>query len=298
MTSLPGVRVWRAVFLLSAAVLSVFPALYMPGVSRAHAKEGYPARIVSCGPAITEKLYLLGVDDRIAGVTTYCRRPSRALGKPKIGSVTHISMEKLISLEPDLVIATSLTDPRVVRKVRKLGIKLTIFNSPGSYAEMNEQFMALGKMLGREQRATEIVRNSEKRVQEIREKTSILRKKKVFLQIGSSPLFTATKDSFLNDFLVFAGAVNVAADSGIGFYNREQVLRDDPDVILIVAMEGPAAHKEKSAWMRFNTLRAVRNNAIYVMDSDKMCSPTPLTFVEALEEVARLVHGDPGKAGK
>jgi len=292
-----GISVWRRVFLLSAAVLSVLPALYLPG-ARAHAKDGYPARIVSCGPAITEKLYLLGVDDRIAGVTTYCRRPSQALGKPKIGSVTHISMEKLISLEPDLVIATSLTDPRVVRKARKLGIKVAIFNSPGSYTEMNEQFVALGKMVGREQKATEIVRTSERRVREIREKTSALTKKKVFLQIGSSPLFTASRDSFLNDFLVFAGAVNVAADAGIGYYNREQVLRDDPDVILIVAMEGPVAHREKSAWMKFNTLRAARNNAIYVMDSDIMCSPTPLTFVEALEEVVRLVHGDKNKVGK
>jgi len=298
MASLPGIRAGRAVFLLCAVALLVLSAPCLPGACRAQAKDGYPARIVSCGPAITEKLYLLGVEDRIAGVTTYCRRPSRALGKPKIGSVTHISMEKLISLEPDLVIATSLTDPRVVRKARKLGMEVAVFNSPASYAKMNEQFVALGRMLGREQKAMEIVRASERRVHEIREKTSALMKKRVFLQIGSSPLFAATKDSFLNDFLVFGGAVNVAADSGIGFYNREQVLKDDPDVILIVAMEGPVAHREKSAWMKFNTLRAARNNAIYVMDSDKMCSPTPLTFVEALEEVVRVVHEDKSKVAK
>ncbi len=298
MTGLLTIRMGRAIFLLGMAVLFALPALCILTAVPVRGGDGYPTRIISSGPAITEKLYLLGAGDRIAGVTTHCRRPPQALSKPKIGSVTHISTEKLISLKPDLVLATSLTDPRVVRKARDLGIKVIVFNSPRSFAEMNEQFVVLGKTVGKEKEAKEIVRASEKRVNAIRERTSGLMTRKVFLQIGSSPLFTATKDSFLNDFMVFAGAINVAADSGVGFYNREQVLKDDPDAILIVAMEGPQAHREKSAWLKLGTLRAVRNNAVYVMDSDKMCSPTPVTFVEALEEVVRLVHGDQKKVGK
>ena len=111
-----------------------------------------PKRIVSCGPAVTEKLYLLGVERSIVGVTVYCQRPPEAQSKPKIGSVTQISVEKVVSLRPDLVCATSLTDHRSVKKLRDLGMRVVVFNEPRSFAEMNEQFIEMGRLTGKEQR--------------------------------------------------------------------------------------------------------------------------------------------------
>jgi iron complex transport system substrate-binding protein len=254
-----------------------------------------PQRIVSCGPAVTEKLYLLGVERNIVGVTVYCRRPPEAERKPKIGSVTQINVEKVAALRPDLVLATSLTDSRSVRRLKNLGIRVVVFREPKSFAEMNEQFIEMGRLTGRVEVAREIVRAAERKVERIRAGVKGLTRARVFLQIGANPLFTASKESLLNDFLEFSGGINVAQDSRGGLYSREQVLAGNPDIILIVAMEGRAADKEKKRWQGFGTVKAVKDHAVYVIDPYKMCSPTPVTFVEALETVTGLIHPGWGK---
>ena len=261
----------------------------------AQAKDAGQIKLVSLGPTITEKLYLLGVEDRLVGVTTYCTRPPAACSKEKVGSVTQVSIEKILDLRPDLVLATSLMEARAVRSLKRLGMAVAVFNEPVSFAEMNDQFIELGRMVGKEDRTKEIVRVAEQRVTRIREKVRGLQAPKVFIQIGSKPLFTATRHSFLNDMVEFAGATNIAADAKAGFYSREEVLARNPDVILIAGM-GITTETEKKVWQRFKALNAVRNNRIFVLDPYMTCSPTPETFVEALDAVVAAVH--PGLEAK
>ena len=134
-------------------------------------------------------------------------------------------------------------------------------------------------------------------MERIRAGTKELPRPKVFLQIGANPLFTASRESLLNDFVEFSGGINMVGDFKGGLYSREKVLAENPDIILIVAMEGAVAEKEKKRWERFGTINAVRDGAVYVIDPYKMCSPTPVTFVEALETVVNLIHPGPGKRG-
>ncbi len=280
------------------ALLCLFACLMAVAVHCAAAARAVPQRIVSCGPAITEKLYLLGVEKNIAGVTVYCQRPYEAREKPKVGSVTQINVEKVAALRPDLVLATSLTDPCSVRRLKSLRLRVVVFKEPKSFEEMNEQFVEMGRLTGKEHVALEIVRASRKQVGHIRAGVKKLTRPRVFIQVGANPLFTASKESLFNDFLEFSGGINVAQDSKGGFYSREQVLTGNPDIILIVAMEGPVADREKTRWQRFDTVKAVRDRAVYVMDPYKMCSPTPVSFVEALETVANLLHPGRGKGGE
>jgi iron complex transport system substrate-binding protein len=276
-------RAAACVFLLSLLIAVLW------GVPADAEKDERPRRIVSLGPTITEKLYLLGVEDRLVGVTTYCTRPAVACSKEKVGSVTQVSIEKILDLRPDLVLATSLMEARAVRSLKRLGTAVAIFNEPASFAEMNSQFIDLGKMVVREDRARKIVQVAERRVARIREKVSGLSAPKVFIQIGSKPLFTATRHSFLNDMVELAGATNIAYNAKAGFYSREEVLARNPDVILITGM-GIAPENEKKVWQRFKALNAVRNNRIFMLDPYMTCSPTPETFVEALVAIVAAVH--------
>jgi iron complex transport system substrate-binding protein len=283
----------RAVFyrftlplLIALTVLWALSMQVIPG----YAANRFPGRIVSLGPAITEKIYLLGAQERLVGVTTYCQRPPEAQTKERVGNVTQVSIEKVVSLSPDLVLATSLSDQKAIKKLHDLGIRVISFNEPRSFAEINEQFLDLGRIIGKEREARTIVGNAEKKVNLMRRKADRLKKPRVFVQIGSNPLFTATKGSFLNDFVEFAGGINVAADAPRGFYSRERVLKDNPDIILIVAMEGIAAETEKQTWQRFKTLSAAKRHTIYVMDPYNVCSPTPVTFSIALETIVKLLH--------
>ncbi len=263
----------------------------VPGQGVAAAKDAAGLTLVSLGPAITEKLYLLGVEDRLIGVTTYCTRPQAACTKEKVGSVTQVSIEKIVDLRPDLVLVTSLTDTRAVRNVGRAGLSGVVFDEPASFAEMNNQFIELGRMVGKEDLARRIVRAAEQKVNRIREKVRTLGKPNVFIQIGSKPLFTATRHSFVSDMVELAGATNIAADAKAGLYSREEVLLRDPDVILIVGM-GVVPAAEKKAWQRFPTMKAVRNDRIFVLDPYTTCSPTPETFVDALLAIAAAVHPD------
>lgn len=274
--------------------LMLLAALLAVGALAAHAadrgQEGIgPRRLVSLGPTITEKLYLLGVQDRLMGVTTYCVRPPEACTKEKVGDVTQVNVERIVELKPDVVFATSLTDRRAIASLKRLGINVLVFNEPRSYGETNEQFLALGRIVGREKEAREIVTSQRLKVDAIRERIRGLPRPKVFVQLGAKPLFAATKDSFVNDFIEFAGGTNISREAKTGFYSREEVLEEDPDVIIIVGMDA-AAENERKQWQKFRALKAVKNNKIFIMDSYRVCSPTPRTFVDALEDMVRALH--------
>ncbi|MFH1077108.1 MAG: ABC transporter substrate-binding protein [Pseudomonadota bacterium] len=272
-------------FLFLIAIVCVVVGVF----SLALGEEKYPSRIISLGPSITESLYLLGEGDRIIAVTTYCGRPVDARKKEKIGTIRESNTEKIVSLRPDLVIATSLTNPRTVEKLRKLGFKIVLFAEPKNYAKLCEQFIELATLVGKEDAAAQVLKEANTRINTLREKVRGLGSPTVFIQVGSKPLFAATGNTFINDFIVFAGARNIADNAMSGLYSREEVLKRNPGVILIVTM-GISGEREKTVWEKYETIDAVRNKRIYSIDSDKVCSPTPLGFAKTLGEIVFILH--------
>jgi len=254
-----------------------------------YANQVYPKRIISLGPSLTKELYLLGVEDRLIGCTIYA--PECAKDKEKIGTVIDINLERIIKLKPDLVLATSLVNPKQVEKLRKLKIKVVVFHQARSFQELCDQFLELAKFVGKEDKASQIIKEVKEKVKSIREKTKDLKRVKVFIQVGAKPLFTAGKNSFVNDFIEFAGGINIAKDTEFGIYSREKVLEKNPDVIIIVTM-GIRGAKEKEIWQRYKNINAVKNKRIYIIDSYKICSPTPVSFIETLKELVKILYSE------
>lgn len=251
--------------------------------------QNHPQRIISLSPPLTEELYLLGVQDKLIGCTVYCQRPAQAQKKEKIGTVIEANLEKIISLKPDLVLTTSLTNPKTKEKLKNLGIKVVDFPSVKSFSQLCEQFLELGKIIGREKQAEEIIHQAKNNVDFIKKSIKDLPKPKVFLQIGAKPLHTVTGGSFVNDFIQFAGGINISEDAKTGLYSREEVLKQNPDVIIISTM-GIVGQDEKIIWQKYETINAVRNKKIYIIDSYILCSPTPVSFVETLKELVKILH--------
>lgn len=272
----------KRIVIILFLLLILFPCTFLYS-------ESYPQRIISLAPSLTEGLFLLGVEDKLVGVTTYCLRPPDAQKKEKIGSLTSVDLEKIISLEPDLVLATSLTNPKTIEKLKNLKIKVVSFSPPKNFSQVCEQFLELGKVIGKEKRAEEIVSKARRKVELIKRKVKGLPGQRVFVQIGSRPLFAATKDYIVNDFIELAGGINVAYHSKSGLYSREKVLKDNPDVIIIVTM-GIIGQNEKEIWENFRALKAAKNNRIYIVDSYKVCAPTPGSFPEGLEEIIKILY--------
>ncbi|HPL40728.1 MAG TPA: helical backbone metal receptor [Syntrophorhabdaceae bacterium] len=248
--------------------------------------------IISLSPVITEGLYLLGMGDNIIGVTIYCQRPSQAKDKQKVGSVVDVNVEKIVNLKPDIVFAMSHTNTKDIKKLRDTGINVITFDIPKTFERLCEIFLALGKTIGKEKEAIHIVNASKRKVSDIRKKTSGLQKQKVFIQIGAKPLFAATDDSFVNDYIEFSGGINIFKDAGSGLISREEVLKRNPDIILIATM-GVAGKDEQKIWHRYKMINAVWNNRIYLVDPYRICSPTPVSFAEYLttEIVGKIQPG-------
>ncbi len=272
-----------------------------------------PQRIISLGPSVTEALYLLKAEKRLVGNTVYCNRPEAAIKKEKIGNISKANLEKIVALQPDLVAAIGLTDPKTIKKLKQLGIRVEIFKQPKNFEALCNQFADLGKLVGKEKEAQEIITRVNKQVAEIKAQVANQSKPSVkatvkpsvkatvkplgettvkplvLFQIGAKPLFVVTKQSFVHDFILFAGGENIASDGGIGSFSREEVLKRNPDVIIISQM-GIVGEQEKKTWETFSLLSAVKHKRIHIVNSYSYCSPTPSGFVDSLRTIVHFLH--------
>ncbi len=252
----------------------------------------YPQRIVSLGPINTENVFLLGAGERLIANTTYCVRPEAAKTKEKIGSVMQFSVEKIIGLEPDLILATGLTRPQQVAQLQAAGIKVIHVKQPKSFAEICSQFLELGQLLGLADHAKEIIAEAKAQVTSVQRMVADLPKRKVLLQVGASPLFASIPSSFTNDFIVLAGGINIAAAQETGNTNYEKVIAANPDVIIVAIMgsQTGTAAKEREKWLNISVISATQNNRVFVINPDLACSPSPSTFAQTLQTMASFIH--------
>lgn len=255
---------------------------------------GTPERVVSLGPIITETIYMIGANNRLIADTTYCNVPADARSKIKIGSVIQVDVEKIVSLKPDLVLASALARKRQLELMEKLGLRVIQFNNPETFAEMCDMTRRIGQLMGKPAAARRITENARQAVDAIISRTADLPRPKVFMQIGLKPLHTSPRGTFTSEYIEFAGGINIAGGVGSGNYSRENVLRENPDIILIATMGSSksGALKEKETWMSYSTLKAARNNRIHILDPEAVCSPTPVSFAETLKEIVTLIHPD------
>jgi len=275
---------------IGAGVFSCAFLLFVLGDVLALPEASAPQRIVSLVPNITEELYLLGAQDRIVGVTIYCQRPPEAQDKERVGAVVEVNVEKILSLQPDLVIASPLTDHKQIQKLRDLDIRVEIFQPPQDFEGLCAGFLDLARLVGREQEAGAIITRATEALDSIKGKVNGLSRPRVFVQIGARPLVAAGGDSFIDDFVNCAGGVNIAREVKTSTYSCEEVVRRNPDIILIAQM-GLAGEGERGQWVQYTTIRAVQTGQIYVVDPYRFCSPTPLSFVDQVKELVRLFHG-------
>jgi len=245
-------------------------------------------RIVSLVPWVTKSLYLMGEQHRLVGCTSYC--PVEASDHiPVVANAMSVNIEKVLTLKPDVVIASSLNKPETIDNLRKLGIKVVSQPYPKSFEEICTYFIQIGELVGQGLKAKEIVAVQKTRLARLTATIPAGKHPKEFIQIGAKPLFCAVPDTFMEDFIQFSGGKNIAEELKLGSVTREYVLKQDPDVIFIVTM-GIMAQEEKDNWLSYKALSASKNRKIFILDADKTCSPTPILFVDALEEMIKLMY--------
>jgi iron complex transport system substrate-binding protein len=254
-----------------------------------------PERIVSLAPSVTEMLFGLGLGDRIVGATDYCNFPPEAKKIPRVGGLGTPNIEKLLSLAPDLVVATDLERKDLAEALRRDGIQVLMLKI-GNFAELFDAERKLGDAVGKPEQAARQVRDMEARLDAAAKLYAGVprdRLPRVFIEVWSDPLITAGGASFLDDVVARAGGVNVAHDLKQEYptINPERVVAWDPDVILLGYMtEAKDAAGEIAGRIGWGGIKAVRERRVIAdISPDLLLRPGP-RLVAGVEQLAERLH--------
>lgn len=244
-------------------------------------------RIVSLVPSLTQELYDLEMSPHLVGCTSFC---TQAIidSVEVVSSSTKPGIERILALSPSLVLTSDLIDNGELSVLTAAGIRVEQFPTPRTFREVCSEFVRLADILECRPKAEAIVRLCEQRVEKVQQKAVILRshKPRSLMQIGTDPLWVVIDGMYMCDYINYMSCTNIAANLSGGAISPEFVLAENPESIFVVSM-GNVAQEEVKRWYSYPSLPAVQKNAIYQLDATKACQPTPLNFVETLEEMSR-----------
>ncbi|HEX75885.1 MAG TPA: cobalamin-binding protein [Dehalococcoidia bacterium] len=254
-----------------------------------------PHRIISLAPSNTEILFAIGLSDRVVGVTEYCNYPEGAIAKPKVGGFSTVDIEKVVSLEPDLVLATQRHSKTVIPALEELGVTVLAL-APGSLSEAMNNITLIGEIAGQNKQASQLVDDLRTRIEAVADKTQNLapnQRPRVLYLTWHDPLMTAGTETLVDDIISKAGGQNIAYDiSGDKAIDLETVIYRNPQVIIASIGMGTG---EDLPWQyvrtepRLKNTEALLNDRVYKIDGDLVHRPGP-RIVEALELMAQFIN--------
>lgn len=252
-------------------------------------------RIISIAPSTTEIACALGLKDNLIGVSTWCDYPPEVKDKEKVGSFSEPNLEKILSLKPDLVLATGLEQARAVEELKKFNIKVILVD-PSNFAELFSSIEEIGKIAGKDSEAAALVQDMKSSITKISQEVNSrnpVEKPKVYVEIWHDPIMVAGKGSFIDEMITLAGGVNIAYDTARPFsqFSPELVIERNPDVIILGYMNiGISAKEAISKRLGWRNINAVKNGRVYDdIDSDLLFRPGP-RLASGLEELHKRLY--------
>lgn len=249
----------------------------------------HPHRLVCLMPNLVDDVYALGAGSDVVAVTDFAKYPPEAKTKPTVGLPLSPSLETIVSLHPDLVLASGdLNREETVKQLDKLSIPTFMVRARG-FEGIYESLASVGRALNREQEATTLVGVLRERERAVRRRASGKPVVNVLMPIWYDPIVTVGKDAYITDLIEIAGGHSVTSDIREEWpeVSLEAVLLRAPDALLLVRGSRMSVEilRTRPGW---RTMPAVRDNRIYYVD-DRIESPSPVAF-DALEELAKQFH--------
>jgi iron complex transport system substrate-binding protein len=198
--------------------------------------QAEPQKIISLAPSNTEIIYALGLEDRLMGVTTFCDFPAEALDKPKIGGFNTVEIEKVVEIQPDLILATNIHVAEVVPQLEQLGLTVFVVD-PRGIDEIKDAIEVVGRLMSSLDEAYQLIIEIETRVAAVTDITSNLtteQKPRVFYIIWHEPLMTVGSGTNINTLIELAGGVSVVGDISEDYptLSLEALIVANPQVII------------------------------------------------------------------
>jgi len=251
----------------------------------------YPERIVCLTEETTETLYLLGEQDRIVGVSGYTVRPPEARrDKPRVSSFLSAKTDKILALEPDLVLGFSDLQAEIARDLAKAGLNVAIFNQR-SVDEILSMILTLSAMVGAGAKGKRLVAKLERNLDRIRVSAGCFaRRPRVYFEEWDDPMISGIR--WVSELVSIAGGDDVFSElsrsqgaAGRTIADGAEVVRRAPDVIL-GSWCGKKFHPERVvARPGWDAIPAVRDRELHEIKSVDILQPGPAALTDG---VARM----------
>lgn len=251
--------------------------------------EKAPKKIISIAPSETEVLFAIGAGANVIAVDDWSDYPSDTAALPKVGGMD-ANVEKILELEPDLVVAGWSLSMKTVELLRGLGLTVFTFETKSldaAIAHIREMGTILN--LGKEAEAVAVKMEADRKlVVDTLSGLTEAEKKRVYVEF--SPGWTVGKGEFMDELLTLAGAINVADQEGWYEISEEKIIEANPDTILYSAgVEGlEALITSRAGWTKIDAI--TQGNMISV-DDNLISRPGP-RITDALVEVAKAIYPD------
>jgi iron complex transport system substrate-binding protein len=248
--------------------------------------NGTPQRIVSLAPSNTEILFALGLGEKVVGVTDWCDYPPEALEKEKVGSYDTPDIEKIVALNPDLILVAYGTTMDVINNLIERG--LTVFGIKSTdLDDLLNDIRTIGNITGKEAEAAALTSEMEGRIEAVTDVISELEERpSVFYIVWHDPLWTAGSETFIHELIEKGGGVNICQNiTGYVTISIEEVVARNPEVIIASELSYDWAQNATE----LASTNASQTGRIFTCDDDLVQRPGP-RLVEGLEWFAYFIH--------
>ena len=250
-----------------------------------------PRRIISLVPGVTETLFAIGAQDLLVGVTDFCDFPAEARLKPRVGGMLAPSLETMVAMKPDLVIATREGNrEETVAQLERLKIPVFLVN-PVSLGKVLDIPSRLGAVTGHEAQAAQLTASTQARIKAVTERVASRPRPRVLYVLWPDPLIVPGKGALVSDLIALAGGESVTADASEAYprYSLEAAVARGPQVIVLASHGSGQGAMSREKWERFTSLPAVKSGRLYTVDGNLLHRYGP-RVVDGLELLARLLH--------
>jgi iron complex transport system substrate-binding protein len=250
-----------------------------------------PRRIVSLVPSVTEILYALSAESLLVGVTDFCDFPPEARRQPKVGGMVAPSLEAIVALRPDLVIATNEgTREDTFTQLSRVGVPVYLV-AAHHVADATALVRRLGALTGRDATAEPLVTRLEQRIEAVRRAVQPFGRPRVLYVLWPEPLIVPGRDAIVTELIRLAGGRSLTAEDADAWprYSLEAAVAKRPEIILLANHGAGTGAISIETWQRLTALQAVKAGRLRSVDGDLMHRYGP-RLVDGLEQLARAIH--------
>ena len=249
-------------------------------------------RVISLAPNLTEIVFAVGAGDRLVGRTSYCDFPPEAKSVTEVGDTLHPSLERIISLKPQVVLISTASQLEVfTQQLQNQNIAVFV-TDPHDLDGVFRSIGQVGEILGKKEQASTLVQTLRQRTDAVEQAVKQRPPVRVFYQLSAEPLYTAGHDSFVTDLMRRAGAISVTADLPGAWpkFSNESALAAKPEAI-ILPTGGSMGTGNSTVTEALRQSPAVLQGRVYRINDDHLVRPGPRA-IDGLEEMARALHPD------